>query len=118
MTSSSCLRSTSLRADGSRECAADDRLREAIQSRKARLDCFVATLLAMTADTLPRLSLQFSIVSGECFDPQGVLIGRLRCRIANPETGETHEQICDQAFDAGDAFVRGGRSARAGLCRA
>jgi len=40
--------SSSLRANGSRECALDDRLREAIQSRKERLDCFVASLLAMT----------------------------------------------------------------------
>jgi hypothetical protein len=39
----------SLRANGSRECAPDDRLREAIHSRKERMDCFVATLLAMTA---------------------------------------------------------------------
>jgi hypothetical protein len=33
----------SLRANGSRECAPDDRLREAIQSHKRRLDCFVAS---------------------------------------------------------------------------
>jgi hypothetical protein len=39
----------SLRANGSRECAPDDRLREAIQRRrKQELDCFVASLLAMT----------------------------------------------------------------------
>jgi hypothetical protein len=36
-----------LRANGSRECAPDDRLREAIQLlREMPLDCFVATLLA------------------------------------------------------------------------
>src|SRR5258707_2286818 len=40
----------SLRANGSRECAPDDRLREAIhRSTRVRLDCFVAALLAMTA---------------------------------------------------------------------
>src|SRR5437868_9653491 len=38
----------SLRANGSGECPPDDRLREAIQSHKVRLDCFVASLLAMT----------------------------------------------------------------------
>jgi hypothetical protein len=32
----------SLPANGSRECAPDDRLREAIQCPKERLDCFVA----------------------------------------------------------------------------
>src|SRR4051812_21629033 len=89
------------------------------QSRAAKLlDCFVATLLAMTADTLPRLSLQFSIVSGECSDHQGVQILTLRCRIAVLATGETHEQICDQAFDAGNAFDGGGRGTRARLGRA
>jgi hypothetical protein len=38
----------SLRANGSRECAPDDRLREAIQSHAQGLDCFVALVLAMT----------------------------------------------------------------------
>jgi hypothetical protein len=38
----------SLRANGSRECAPDDRLREAIHGA-AKLDCFVAGVLAMTA---------------------------------------------------------------------
>jgi len=33
---------------GRREVPPDDRLREAIQSHAKRLDCFVATLLAMT----------------------------------------------------------------------
>jgi hypothetical protein len=42
--------SPSLRATGSRERAPDDRLREAIQSSKGSLDCFVAALLAMTVD--------------------------------------------------------------------
>ncbi|WP_156041870.1 hypothetical protein [Bradyrhizobium sp. URHD0069] len=39
-----------LRATGSRECAPDDRLREAIHNcrRIEKLDCFVASLLAMT----------------------------------------------------------------------
>jgi hypothetical protein len=38
-----------LRANGSRECAPDDRLREAIQPCPRKiLDCFVASLLAMT----------------------------------------------------------------------
>jgi hypothetical protein len=41
----------SLRANGSRECAPDDRLREAIQllcsdKEKRKLDCFVASLKA------------------------------------------------------------------------
>jgi len=39
----------SLRANGSREGAPDDRLREAIQKlHQERMDCFVALLLAMT----------------------------------------------------------------------
>src|SRR5882757_7864486 len=39
----------SLRANGSRECAPDDRLREAIHNATCRgMDCFVASLLAMT----------------------------------------------------------------------
>ncbi len=43
--------SPSLRANGSRERAPDDRLREAIHgAQKRRMDCFVATLLAMTKD--------------------------------------------------------------------
>jgi hypothetical protein len=33
----------SLRADASRECAADDKLRKAIQCDAGKLDCFVAT---------------------------------------------------------------------------
>src|SRR5438270_2653288 len=36
---------SSLRANGSRERAPDDRLREAIQSRETRLDCFVAEFI-------------------------------------------------------------------------
>jgi hypothetical protein len=40
----------SLRANGSRECAPDDRLREAIQDLRQGVDCFVAALLAMTLD--------------------------------------------------------------------
>jgi hypothetical protein len=40
----------SLRANGSRECAPDDRLREAIHvTASGDMDCFVASLLAMTA---------------------------------------------------------------------
>jgi hypothetical protein len=43
------IEAPSLRANGSRECAPDDRLRKGNQSgRKARMDCFVASLLAMT----------------------------------------------------------------------
>jgi hypothetical protein len=45
---------SSLRANGSRECAPDARLREAIQQR-ARLDCLVASLLAMT-EIVPRVT--------------------------------------------------------------
>jgi hypothetical protein len=48
-----CFR-PSLRANGSRECAPDDRLREAIQSMDTTvLDCFVASFLAMTTNTSP-----------------------------------------------------------------
>jgi hypothetical protein len=36
-----------LRANGSRECAPDDRLREAIHHYGGNMDCFVASLLAM-----------------------------------------------------------------------
>jgi hypothetical protein len=47
------LGAPSLRANGSRECAPDDRLREAIHtfllSLRGAVDCFVAALLAMTA---------------------------------------------------------------------
>src|SRR5260370_24811322 len=53
MVISSCrggLCTPSLRANGSRECAPDDRLREAIHRAAGYgLDCFVASLLAMTA---------------------------------------------------------------------
>ena len=45
---------TSLRANGSRECAPDDKLREAIHVAKESMDCFVALLLAMTADYIGR----------------------------------------------------------------
>ena len=41
----------SLRANGSRECAPDDGLREAIQfAAQRKLDCFSHSLLAMTAE--------------------------------------------------------------------
>jgi hypothetical protein len=43
----------SLRADGSRECAPDDRLHEAIHLRLSKMDCFVASLLAMTTGNPP-----------------------------------------------------------------
>jgi hypothetical protein len=40
-----------LRANGSRECAPDDRLREAIHACPSKtLDCFVASLLATTGE--------------------------------------------------------------------
>jgi hypothetical protein len=43
-------KSASLRANGSRERVPDDRLREAIHlSTRGSIDCFVASLLAMTA---------------------------------------------------------------------
>jgi hypothetical protein len=45
----------SLRANGSRECAPDDRLREAIHGYEESLDCFVASLLAMTEKNIYRL---------------------------------------------------------------
>jgi uncharacterized small protein (DUF1192 family) len=38
-----------LRANGSRECAPDDRLREAIHLAAKEMDCFVASFLAMMA---------------------------------------------------------------------
>jgi hypothetical protein len=45
------ISAASLRADGSRECAPDDGLRKASIVRLVlKLDCFVAALLAMTAD--------------------------------------------------------------------
>src|SRR6266700_1728883 len=48
--------STSLRANGSRECAPDDRLKRSNPETAAtkRLDCFVALLLAMTALSFKR----------------------------------------------------------------
>src|SRR3954469_4652516 len=45
--------STSLRANGSRECAPDDRLREAIQRHAGRLDCFVARAPRKDGDGIP-----------------------------------------------------------------
>ena len=44
-----------MRANGSHECAPDDKLREAIQKsdRVGSMDCFVASLLATTADKRP-----------------------------------------------------------------
>jgi hypothetical protein len=39
-----------LRANGSRECAPDDRFREAILSRQASLDCFVAEFIIGPAE--------------------------------------------------------------------
>ena len=58
--------STSLRATGSRECAPDDRLREAIQKsfRGNSLDCFVALRLAMTTCLYPRVIIPGSALSG------------------------------------------------------
>src|SRR5205823_13091665 len=47
----------SLRANGSRECAPDDRLREAIHGRSTKeWIASVASLLAMTANTMGSLS--------------------------------------------------------------
>jgi hypothetical protein len=47
------LPAPSLRANGSRECAPDDRLREAIHPcRRKKLDCFVATLPCANASRL------------------------------------------------------------------
>src|SRR5712664_1655329 len=44
----------SLRATGSHECAPDDKLREAIHlGPRKRMDCFVASLLAMTEEGFP-----------------------------------------------------------------
>jgi hypothetical protein len=48
----------SLRANGSRERAPDDRLREAIQEAEQSLDCFVALLLAMTKGASRKLARQ------------------------------------------------------------
>jgi hypothetical protein len=44
------IASQRVRANGSRERAPDDRLREAIQFCGNTLDCFVASLLAMTGE--------------------------------------------------------------------
>src|SRR5487761_2580813 len=46
--SGKAVSSTSLRANRSRERAPDDKLREAIHRAARRMDCFVATLLAIT----------------------------------------------------------------------
>src|SRR5258708_4110176 len=43
-------RTVSLRANGSRECAPDDRLREAIQKCSKELDCFVAEFIIGPAE--------------------------------------------------------------------
>ena len=49
-----CELAPSLRANGSRECAPDDRLREAIHGNaQSSLDCFVASLLAKMVWTAP-----------------------------------------------------------------
>ena len=41
---------SSLRANGSRECAPDDRLHEAIQALEARVECFVAEFIIGLAE--------------------------------------------------------------------
>jgi len=46
-------RSTPDEANGSRECAPDDRLREAIHGITGGIDCFVALLLAMSKSRSP-----------------------------------------------------------------
>src|SRR6202011_2844600 len=57
----------SLRANGSRECAPDDRLREAIQAtEKSEMDCFVASLLAMTANAKHAFAFPRHVLPGVC----------------------------------------------------
>src|ERR1700726_2875051 len=48
---------------------------------------------------------QIKVVTRECSDAAGVQVHEGRCRIATRKSGATDEQICGQAFDAGN--VRG-----------
>jgi hypothetical protein len=50
-----------LRANGSRECAPDDRLREAIHSYKESVYCFVAELITGPAEGRTRWLLAMTI---------------------------------------------------------
>jgi hypothetical protein len=52
----------SLRANGSRECAPDDRLREAIQCSEVRLDCFVAEFIIGPAKGRTRWLLAMTVL--------------------------------------------------------
>jgi hypothetical protein len=59
-----------IRANGSRECAPDDRLREAIHSAAStKVDCFVATLLAILDARVDRPRHQ-----GERRGPRGMIV--------------------------------------------
>src|SRR5207253_8932403 len=89
---------SSLRANGSRERAPDDRLREAIQSKAAGVDCFVAdaprndehVLIRAWLAIIRRSSLkEFAyIVRHNCFaEPQENSLGsdRLRQRVVRAD---------------------------------
>src|ERR1700676_5664820 len=49
---------------------------------------------------------QIKVVTREFSDAAAVQVNEVRCRSATRKSGATYEQICGQAFDAGN--VRGG----------
>src|SRR5258708_39637237 len=61
--------------------------------------------------------LSIKTMARECSGTAGVQVSGLRCRIA--PWGDTHEQVCDQAFGAGNVLDGAGRGAPAppGPCR-
>ncbi len=75
-----------MRANGSRGCAPDDRLREAIHRAQERMDCFVATLLAKTTNTASFYWLHFR--SGSQDEGLRPSWGSASLRVSNHEATE------------------------------
>src|SRR6267154_4492582 len=84
--------SASLRANGSRECAPDDRLREAIRSDTGRLDCFVAD--APKKKQTDKLLILFNVMDepppSVLFHPRGSAKGRCGTRNDGSMNGESN----------------------------
>ena len=92
---------SSLRANGSRECAPDDRLREAIHSASARgeMDCFVASLLAMTVFPEGKLALLHRSLALHRAEDTYPLGGASGCTISWNGGSASQRAAC--AFSAG-----------------
>src|ERR1700722_5622415 len=90
----------SLRANGSGKCPPDDRLREAIQNYKARLDCFVAN--APRNDELSRLRLglvaKIRLDRAVHLDGQRVAITIFRVARGNADPALAHAIFFDIGF--------------------